>query len=456
LKSYLSSGPKENRGKTEAIIKLYEEKKIVNFKTALNVVMLLSSRNKRSINSGRPDKEYNKVVAKYTEAEPMTGRLERERLRKEYRTFSATILLFKQAEANDDDNIKVDVPSSSKSDIQEIKKTLKRRMFKGLHQFFIGSFDMRLNGEEEKFMNDSREQLIDKVVDKKAFKRIVELLIQKNVIFKDLMESTGKTYLRALYIFQSERTDKTGKAFEPKKSRNRDDEKIAAYYQYSSTQLDLSKKTFKEAITLKHYNKNECFINSILDFYSKTLISYDRKRIVITRDKILKLIDKTEETVKYGITIEEIMPFFEYYKLPLRVYNRFYKKIHQYDPPVNNHRNPAMYVLQADEHIYTLKHNINQLEQKQDAEAHTPTTSSDYIVKEGAEAKPSRMIDTIDDILDIARELQNTDIRIIYLIHQKYDLIDLLYQLINAGYSPGINFEAGRITNLKLEFNDKC
>ena len=77
-----------------------------------------------------------------------------------------------------------------------------------------------------------------------------------------------------------------------------------------------------------------------------------------------------------------------------------------------------MYVLQADEHIYTLKQNINQLEQKQDAEAYAPTTSSDYTVKEGAEAKPSRMIDTIDDILDIARELQNTDIRIIYLIHK--------------------------------------
>ena len=29
----------------------------------------------------------------------------------------------------------------------------------------------------------------------------------------------------------------------------------------------------------------------------------------------------------------------------------------------------------------------------------------------------------------------------------------LLYQFIEAGYSPGVNFEAGRVTALKLEFN---
>ena len=29
----------------------------------------------------------------------------------------------------------------------------------------------------------------------------------------------------------------------------------------------------------------------------------------------------------------------------------------------------------------------------------------------------------------------------------------MLYELIDAGYNPGINFEAGRITSLKMEFN---
>jgi hypothetical protein len=82
---------------------LYSQKKIVNYKIAFNAVMLLASRNKHTIKSGRPDKAYDSIVAKYSEAEPMIGRLERERSRKNepYNTFSATILLFRQ-EADDE------------------------------------------------------------------------------------------------------------------------------------------------------------------------------------------------------------------------------------------------------------------------------------------------------------------------------------------------------------------
>ena len=39
------------------------------------------------------------------------------------------------------------------------------------------------------------------------------------------------------------------------------------------------------------------------------------------------------------------------------------------------------------------------------------------------------------------------------LIHKKDNLTDLLFQFVAAGYSPGVNFESGRITALKLELN---
>ncbi len=42
----------------------------------------------------------------------------------------------------------------------------------------------------------------------------------------------------------------------------------------------------------------------------------------------------------------------------------------------------------------------------------------------------------------------------IKLIHREDNLTDLLYQLTDAGYSP-VNFEAGQITALKLEFNKR-
>ena len=55
---------------------------------------------------------------------------------------------------------------------------------------------------------------------------------------------------------------------------------------YSSTQIDVSKNTFKEAIERKNYIKDECWINSIYDFYKDSLLRPDKKRNLITREII--------------------------------------------------------------------------------------------------------------------------------------------------------------------------
>jgi len=63
------------------------------------------------------------------------------------------------------------------------------------------------------------------------------------------------------------------------------------------------------------------------------------------------------------------------------------------------------------------------------------------------------MINNIDDILEIMRNTPETkeEKQYIKLIHKEDDLTELLHEFIKAGYSPGINFESGRITALKVE-----
>jgi len=78
LKSYISKALEGKRSKIKQIIKLYEDRKIVNIKTALNAPLLLASTNKNKIKSGKADKAYNNIVEKYGEAQPITGRLKRE------------------------------------------------------------------------------------------------------------------------------------------------------------------------------------------------------------------------------------------------------------------------------------------------------------------------------------------------------------------------------------------
>ena len=71
------------------------------------------------------------------------------------------------------------------------------------------------------------------------------------------------------------------------------------------------------------------------------------------------------------------------------------------------------------------------------------------------------MIDSLEDIRGLIQEMGEPERddngkptrRILKMIHRDDDLVKLLHGLIQAGYSPGVNFEAGRVTALKMEFN---
>ena len=51
-------------------------------------------------------------------------------------------------------------------------------------------------------------------------------------------------------------------------------------------------------------------LNTLNDFYGDNLLSQDKKRNVITRQIILDTIGKTEDTIKDGISLQDMLPFF--------------------------------------------------------------------------------------------------------------------------------------------------
>ena len=67
------------------------------------------------------------------------------------------------------------------------------------------------------------------------------------------------------------------------------------------------------------------------------------------------------------------------------------------------------------------------------------------------------MIAHIDDILQVIRNMpppeDPKEKQVLTLIHKEDNLTDLLYQFVGAGYFPGVSFEPGRTTALKLELN---
>ena len=76
------------------------------------------------------------------------------------------------------------------------------------------------------------------------------------------------------------------------------------------------------------------------------------KRNVLTREKLLAILNKTEETVKLGISVKDVLPFFQQYRLVLRVFDVFGKMICRHDPETRNHNNKAMFCMVEGNHVY--------------------------------------------------------------------------------------------------------
>ena len=223
-----------------------------------------------------------------------------------------------------------------------------------------------------------------------------------------MMKTFGDSYLRALSVLGVKDVRTSGSSYAPTSALNRDTEKVAAYYRYTTTDLDLDADTFKEAISKGKYKKDECFINSIYDFYGDNLMRPDKKRNVINRETILKTIGKTEENVKNGLSIQDVMPFFEKHRLHLRVFDKFYKVVHKYAPD-NHYNNKVMYCLQMDGHIYTLNHDVKRIEQKQneddEEDTYSPKVGDTYYINEEAKPRQAKIISNVDDILDVTRNM---------------------------------------------------
>ena len=172
LKSYVSIAPVDNKDRIRKIIELYQNKKIVNFRSALNSVLLLSSKNKNTIKSGRPVKEYDQIVRKYGDAQPMTGRLkeheEKQKRQKEnLKQYKLDVILYIENDKNDDNPKDGDDENVRRQKAHA--KALGVRYNSALKQTYVGQVNVDIN---EMFSD----RLVDDESDnaKKSFDSIIK------------------------------------------------------------------------------------------------------------------------------------------------------------------------------------------------------------------------------------------------------------------------------------------
>ena len=122
--------------------------------------------------------------------------------------------------------------------------------------------------------------------------------------------------------------------------------------------------------------------------YKDTLLSPDKKRYLITRDMIYQIINKTDVSVREGLHVHDLLPFFEKYKIQVRVFDVYRKLIFKYDPPSINYHNKPFYVLNDGDHIYLLDDNLHTLKEKMHTD--DDTDADEEIIMEGGAKKEKK------------------------------------------------------------------
>jgi hypothetical protein len=103
-------------------------------------------------------------------------------------------------------------------------------------------------------------------------------------------------------------------------------------------------------------------------------------------------------------------------------------------------------------HIYTLNNNIKSLKQTHNnVKKINLKAGSNYRVNEKKPQVVYKMIDNEDDILSILKSKPEEDVN---LILRNNDLVGLVYELRSIGYTPAIEYKAGKISAMWLQLND--
>ena len=266
-------------------------------------------------------------------------------------------------------------------------------------------------------------------------------------------------YIGALKILRARKVE-GGQPSNPRQANLRRSENISMYNTYMYTELDTSKETFMEAIQKGNYVDNQCWLNTLTDYYKDTLMN-NKKKEPMSRGMILKLINKTEqEFTESGASIDDMIPVFIKYRMRVRIRDQLGKIIYSYSPEMFDRNIRAFYAMVKNNHIYTLNNNIKRLEQKQNTDdAFVVKARPDYHISDREKPSICKMFSTIDDIFEmvkatIANRTDKQEKNFLDLVHRENDVNKLFCDFKNIGYECRIVHKAGTISESRADFNN--
>ena len=377
---------KATKEKVRNIIDLYSERKIAQFTTADNLVRKFITA-KTAKDKEKADQEYNKIYDKHKDKPSLGERMEetkKENVRtgrtnpsKKY-TYSIKVAFFKYKMK--EEKLKIAFYDKAGKPLVPITGS------NGIKQ--------TANIKTTSYVENLVGKKVFRIYDKRVFKKLMFELERDASIQVFLGYLLG--YVDCIRVYEVDRVD-GDTDFNPKRENLRDATNMSMYHNYIQTPLNPEYETLKEAIKIEHYQDNICWINTLTDYYKNTLMD-DKKREKnkLTRESILKLINKTEDDFKAnGASLDDMTKVFEHYRIQVRVYDVFNNLVYQYNPEKRDHHIQTLYAIIKNNHIYTVNDNLSSLKQMLPKNSNYDIfvkASSDYHLNEKSTPVECKMI----------------------------------------------------------------
>ena len=206
-------------------------------------------------------------------------------------------------------------------------------LFTRVNASVVGSADGRANEFIETLVKRRIRQYHD--IEKFLFRKLMITMRSSNEFeegVRHLLEYADAIRIESVEIVE---TDTSG--YDEREEPVQQGNSISTYYRYIQTEVNAEAETMKETLHKQSYRENECWINALLENFEGTNLTREKRQQkntkTLTRDKILELLDMTEEEFIYtGATINQMDKVFKFFKIPVRLYNFTGALIYEYNP----------------------------------------------------------------------------------------------------------------------------
>ena len=455
--------PTSIQQKINNVVDLYEDRKITQLTTAENLINGIATNNQKQRTKGL--KQYEKAIEKYQEQQPITERMKAtaekarqgkvvKRVRNTIRRTSQASVASRLTRAVSNNRGFGERKSYAITYMlftnQESEKSI-RPAFRvnGIPYFpiFAGRPPILANIKVTPFIETLVRRRITKPDEHPLFKKVMMFLKREldSVVDPDLLN-----YVDAIVIYSAEQVE-SPENFDVEEEDLRETKNVSIYNNYHETWIDPEEETVREAIQNKTYNENECWINALLETYKDTELTREKRGSLaktLSRKKILELLDRTEENIHKGASIKAMKSVFEYFSIPVKLYDTWLNTIFRYIPRnyTKGHSKKIFMAFIKNNHVYPINDNRERLSQLKGEKSLEFSASKNFYISDMTEPPKYKMFSHIDELLKLTEKDEY------HLVFRGSLLYTVLYQLKRAGYEPYIRYRAGRVSELKVRF----